>query len=564
MAIVSRGASEELRSVVLHSPGILEEVRLRCIAHPAKPFCISRVGGAEVRLDYAALWRGASAVATQLRARGCSPGDVVLIFETQRPEAYLSFLGAMMIGAIPSFMPYPNPKQNQDLYWSGHEALLQRIEPRLLLVHPAIADLFRERLPGFADRVMLARSDLAAADPQGLDPTALVVSDPAFMQHSSGTTSLKKGVMLSHAAVLAHTRTYRQAIGFGPDDIIASWLPLYHDMGLIACFMLPVITGATLVNLDPFEWVGDPLSLLRVIQEYRATYCWLPNFAFNHLAKAVRSQVFDLSSMRAFLNCSEPCRADSFDLFQSRLQGSGVTAEMLQVCYAMAENTFAVTQTELARPVMRLRVDRQGLEERGVAMPGEGPVLLSCGPVVQGVGVRIVDQVRRDLAAGQIGEVAISSDFLFEGYYRLPELSARKLEGRWYYSGDIGFLHGGELFITGRMDDLISVYGRNYYAHEVEALASAVEGVVPGRCVAFAVTNAAAGTKQVVLVAESRESADKHTALRRALATAVADGCGLALHQVHIVALGWLIKTTSGKISREKNRERFIRDKGLA
>ncbi len=550
--------------MALPSVSILEQVKRRCNAHSAKPFCISRVGGGEVRLDYAALWSGASAVAEQLRARGCLPADVVLIFETQRPEAYLSFLGAMMIGAIPSFMPYPNIKQNQDLYWSGHEVLLKRIEPRLLLVHPAIADLFRERLTGFADRVVPAQWDLAAADPQGLDPTALVVSDPAFLQHSSGTTSLKKGVMLSHAGVLAHTQSYRQAIGFGPDDIIASWLPLYHDMGLIACFMLPVITGATVVNLDPFEWVGNPLSLLRVIQEHRATYCWLPNFAFNHLAKAIRSHVFDLSSIRAFLNCSEPCRADSFDLFQSRLQGSGVTAEMLQVCYAMAENTFAVTQTELERPVMRLQVDRQAFEERGVAVPGEGPVLLSCGTVVRGCGVRIVDQARQDLAAGHIGEVAISSDFLFEGYYRLSELSARKLEAGWYYSGDIGFLHCGELFITGRTDDLISVYGRNYYAHEVEALASAVEGVVPGRCVAFAVTNAAAGTNQVVLVAESRGPADQHTALRRALATAVADGCGLALHRVQIVAPGWLIKTTSGKISREKNRERFIHDKDLA
>ena len=531
----------------------LEAVAARA---PEQVFCIHySASGSEV-ISYCRLLEGARAAAGRYRSWGCQPGDVALIFLKHEPELYFSFVGAMLAGVVPSFMPYPNPKQNHDLFWRGHAALLERIDPRLLVVSPELIEQFQQFLPAYADRM---RSSAGIAE--GGDASALSVArrsdDVAFLQHSSGTTALKKGVMLSHGAVLRQTDAYARAIGFSADDVTASWLPLYHDMGLIACLMLTLVSGATLVSLDPFEWVGAPATLFDVIERHRATFCWLPNFAFNHLAGSVRGGAArDLSSVRAFINCSEPCRPESFELFARRFADSGATAERLQVCYAMAESVFAVTQTPLGEAAGVLSVDRNAFEAQGRIEPGEGIRLLSCGRPIEGIGLRIVGEHGADLPPGWIGEVVISAPFLFEGYYRQPALTEQKLRDGWYYSGDLGCLVDGELYITGRKDDLIIAYGRNYYAHEIEAVASGVDAVLPGRCVAFAVPSPVAGTQQTVLMAETR--AEETAPLVRQLREAVLASTGLALTQVVLRPPGALVKTTSGKISREANRTQFL------
>jgi fatty-acyl-CoA synthase len=523
---------------------------------PEQAFCVHYSGGKSQTISYRRLLDGARSAAARFQTWGCKPGDVVLIFLKHEPELYFSFIGAMLAGVVPSFMPYPNPKQSHDLFWRGHAALLERIEPHLLVVSPELLDQFRQFLPAYADR-MRSSAGIGEGGVEPAIPVELGADDIAFLQHSSGTTALKKGVMLSHGAVLRQTDAYARAIGFSADDTTASWLPLYHDMGLIACLMLTVVSGATLLSLDPFEWVSAPAVLLDVIERHRATFCWLPNFAFNHLAASVRAgTVRDLSSIRAFINCSEPCRAESFETFERRFADCGVTVGQLQVCYAMAESVFAVTQTPLGRAPGILTVDRDVFEAEGRIEPGDGLRLLSCGHPIVGTAVRIVGDAGDELPPGRIGEVAIASAFLFDGYYRQPSLTELKLRDGWYYSGDLGCVVDGELYITGRKDDLIIAYGRNYYAHEIEAVASAVDDVLPGRCVAFAVPSPAAGTQQTVLLAETR-AADVAPLVRQ-LREAVLASTGLALTQIVLRAPGTLVKTTSGKISREANRAQFL------
>lgn len=529
---------------------------------PDGAFCIHYAEGSSETISYRRLLEGAIAAAGRYRSWGGKPGDVALIFLKHEPELYFSFIGAILAGVVPSFMPYPNPKQNHELFWRGHAALLDRIDPSLLVVSPELMEQFTRFLPAYADR-MHSAAGIADGGGAAARPVELHSDDVAFLQHSSGTTSLKKGVMLSHRAVLRQTDAYAQAIGFSAADTTASWLPLYHDMGLIACFMLTITSGSTLVSLDPFEWVGAPAMLLDAIERHRATFCWLPNFAFNHLAASVRGgRERDLSSIRAFINCSEPCRPDSFEIFERRFAGCGVTAEQLQVCYAMAENVFAVTQTSPGRKPGVLSIDRNAFEAEGRIEPGEGIRLLSCGRPVDGVALRTVAEDRSDLPPGRIGEVAISAPFLFDGYYRQQSLTDLKLREGWYYSGDLGCMVDGELYITGRKDDLIIAYGRNYYAHEIEAVASAVDGVLPGRCVAFAVPSPVAGTQQAVLLAETR--AQDPAPLVRQLREAVLASTGLALTQVVMRPPGTLVKTTSGKISREANRSEFLESRSGA
>jgi acyl-CoA synthetase (AMP-forming)/AMP-acid ligase II len=523
---------------------------------PEQAFCIHYSGDGSETISYRRLLEGARAAAGRFQSWGCEPGDIALIFLKHEPELYFSFIGAMLAGIVPSFMPYPNPKQSHDLFWRGHAALLERIEPRLLVVSPELIEQFRQFLPAYADR-MRSAAGIAGEGGAAAAPVERQADDVAFLQHSSGTTALKKGVMLSHGAVLRQTDAYARAIGFSGADITASWLPLYHDMGLIACLMLTVTSGATLLSLDPFEWVGAPATLLDVIERHRATFCWLPNFAFNHLAASVRGGAGrDLSSVRAFINCSEPCRAESFEVFARRFAECGVTPEQLQVCYAMAESVFAVTQTPVGLSPRILSVDRDAFEAHGRVEPGEGIRLLSCGSPIEGIGLRIVGDDGGDLPPGRIGEVAIAAPFLFDGYYRQPSLTGLKLRDGWYYSGDMGCLVDEELYITGRKDDLIIAYGRNYYAHEIEAVASGVDDVLPGRCVAFAVPSPMAGTQQTVLMAETR--AEDGAPLVRQLREAVLASTGLALTQIVLRPPGTLVKTTSGKISREANRTQFL------
>ncbi|MFH1844074.1 MAG: AMP-binding protein [bacterium] len=393
----------------------------------------------------------------------------------------------------------------------------------------------------------------------------IVARDIALLQHSSGTTALKKGVQLTHEAIEAQVISYSRTLAIGHDDCIATWLPLYHDMGLVACFLLPVMCGLPIVSIDAFEWVADPSSLLRAIENYRCTHVWLPNFAFEHLVRTLPPEAdFDLSSMKAFINCSEPCKADTFNRFHATTAPFGVRRKNLQTCYAMAETVFAVTQTLPDTSVTVVNIDPTGFSERARAHPvkegADGIQFLSVGQTIAGLQVRIVDKCGNLLPPGAIGEVTIKGDCLFTGYFRLSELTSKRIRDGWYYSGDLGFLLEDELFITGRLDDLIIVNGRNYYAHDVEYLVNEIEGIKPGRAVAIGVPNEQTGSEDMVIISESELTdpialRDLQIQVKKRLKIVL----DLLPKSVCLVEPGWLVKTTSGKISRRENLQKWFR-----
>jgi acyl-CoA synthetase (AMP-forming)/AMP-acid ligase II len=366
--------------------------------------------------------------------------------------------------------------------------------------------------------------------------------------------------------VVAQIQAFLQVVPLGREDVIASWLPLYHDMGLIACFIIPIATGTPVALQDPVQWARAPQRLFEAIERRRATYAWLPNFAFNHLRLTIPATTrFDLSSLKALINCSEPCKPATVDAFLGRFAGDGVRADMIGAAYAMAEAVFAVTQSPIGRPGVRLLIDRERLhtERRLIpAAPGaEGRHLLSSGRLLPGVSLCVMGEDFTPVDDGQVGQIALRGDYIFHGYHNNPQATQAAFHAGWFLTGDLGAMADGEVFITGRLKDIIIAYGRNFYAHDIEACVAGVADVKPGRVVAFAVDNEIVGSEDVVVVAETTLDPALYRKLSGRIKKAATDALGLSAIRPHPVAPGWIIKTTSGKISRKENLEKFLKER---
>ena len=245
------------------------------------------------------------------------------------------------------------------------------------------------------------------------------------------------------------------------EDKVVTWLPLYHDMGLIAGFHLPLIVGTPIIQIDAFQWISAPHLLFEAITQEKATLTWLPNFAYNFLADRVREDQLEnikFDSMRMFINCSEVVRAESHDKFIARFKGYGLKESALSSCYAMAEATFAVTQTEPGRKPSTYTLESS--RKTGV----------SSGKPVKGCRLRIIDAEGKELPEDHVGRIMVQSVSLFDGYKNNPERTRAVLKDGWYSSGDIGFCHGGEYYILGREDDMIIIAGKNIYPEDIESV----------------------------------------------------------------------------------------------
>jgi acyl-CoA synthetase (AMP-forming)/AMP-acid ligase II len=505
-----------------------------------------------------AVWRYAAG----LKQRGIGPGDLVILAHTQNPESIFLFWAALHLGAIPSLFPTLTEKLDPDVYAESMATLVRLSGARAIFT----TDAFAGPLQAWVDCPVYGSP--AAADRHALAPQAPQQTDPAsiaFLQHSSGTTGLQKGVALSHRAVLNQIAAYSDAIALHADDVVVSWLPLYHDMGLIAGFILPLIQGVPLVLMSPFDWVRHPALLLRAIDQYQGTLCWLPNFAYNHCARRIRRRDLEglsLASMRLFVNCSEPVRHSSHRGFLERFAPYGVRAEMLGVSYAMAENTFAVTQTPPGAAATLMWVDEQALAtaQRAVAVASgseRAVPQVSCGPPIAGTAVSVRDGDGTPLPEGRVGELAIRSDYMLSGYYRRPDL--QPFVDGWYHTGDLGYLHDGEVYVVGRAKDLIISAGKNIFPQDIEAIVNEVPGVIPGRSVAFGIDDEREGTELIVVVAESAQRDEEaRRALARTIRQTVSTHSMVTPAYVDVVPPRWILKTSSGKAARAANREKWL------
>ncbi|MBW2732386.1 MAG: AMP-binding protein [Deltaproteobacteria bacterium] len=524
-----------------------------------------------VELTYDDLWRSARRFASLLCSAGVKRQQVVVIVLEHGPEVFGAFLGAQLIGAIPSLFAFPSPKVPKEHYEKTLPLLLKSCATRFLLSDGRTLENLAE-MPLLQDTLVLinAKDATHMAEADDLQPAR--VDESAVLQHSSGTTGLKKGIVLSNRAIVAQLTSYASALDLRHDDRIASWLPLYHDMGLIACMLLPMVCGVPVTMVSPFHWVMNPTWLLEIIDAERSTLCWLPNFAYNFLAKRVsprRGANLRLDSMRAFINCAEPISPRSHDVFFERFSSHGLRAEALCTCYAMAENTFAITQGGIDGPAQREHIDLDRFLEDHIAIAPNSKTrrtreVVSSGSCIAGNEVRIVNDQRCDRPPRHVGEIAIRSDSMLEGYYDQADLTAKALENGWYFTGDLGYLAEGQLFVTGRKKDMVIIAGKNIYPQDVEELVSEVEGVHPGRVVAFGVYDEASGTEQLVVMAEVRteEENDRLTAIRLEIARVIHAELECVAKEVRLLPHRVLLKSSSGKISRPANRKHFMQTQG--
>lgn len=527
-----------------------------------------RALGTPVRWTWRKLTEAASSFSSGLRDAGVRSGDVCGLILRHNPNFYPLYLGVSSLGAIPSVLAYPNRRLHPDKFRAGLEGMARTSGLDWILTEKELAPTLDPvlRLPGSTIRGLLLPLERSEDISRATDIAAGVANagDPCLLQHSSGTTGLQKAVVLSHRAVLEHAQRYGRVLQLSQNDRVVSWLPLYHDMGLIAAFYLPLIHGVPLVQLDPFEWVSAPTLLLDAISNERATLCWLPNFAYNLMADRARDEDLkgvNLESLRMLVNCSEPVRAESHERFARRFEPYGLNRDALTACYAMAEATFAVAQTEPGRQARTLRVSRDSIGAARAELVNDeasGRDCVSSGHPIPGCEVRVVNESGERLPERSIGEIEIRSVSLFDGYRNQPEKTAAVLRDGWYLTGDLGFLDVGEIFVVGRKKDIIVVAGKNLYPEDIEDALGQVAGLLPGRIVAFSIDDDRSGTEQVCVVAETPAEDDAEKKKVRRAAVEAAMSIDVTLSRVYLAPPRWLIKSSSGKPSRHANRDRAL------
>jgi len=537
---------------------------------PDKEAVVHYVAGEEpCRWTWGEILRASSLYARRFKDEGIRKGDICAIIIRHHKDFYPIYIGISALGALPSVLAYPNSRLHPDKFRQGLEGMVRRSGLDYVLTEKDLGQVVNPMVSGTGSTIRAVLYPLEWSfereETESFPPTTGGGGDaPCLLQHSSGTTGLQKAVVLTHRAVLKHVRQYGKAIDIRQDDKVVSWLPLYHDMGLIAAFYLPLTLGIPLVQLDPFEWVSAPVILLEAVSREKGTLVWLPNFAYNLMADRIREEDLDgirLESLRMLVNCSEPVRAESHEKFLRRYAPFGFRKEALAACYAMAETTFAATQTPPGQDAKSIFVAREDLSTGYVRLARSeetGRVCVSSGAPISGCELRVLDDRGNSLPENRVGEIAIRSISLFDGYHNNPEKTEEVLKDGWYSSGDYGFLHAGQYYIIGRKKDLIILAGKNIYPEDIEDAVGQVEGVLPGRVVAFGVEDDITGTEQICVVAESQvhDEADR----KRLRTDIVLAGMGIdvTISNVYLAPPRWLIKSSSGKPARKANMERAM------
>jgi fatty-acyl-CoA synthase len=524
--------------------------------------------GQEETITYGRLWDAAAAVAGGLRERGVVRGTTVALILPTGFDFLRSFLGILLARAVPVPIYPPLRLDRLPEYAERQSAILADAGVRLLVTIPRarpIAALLKATVPTLdalvtADDLVGAGPPVAAAEGDG--------GDAALIQYTSGSTGEPKGVLLTHDNLLANIRAIGLGLEMRPTDVGVSWLPLYHDMGLIGSWLMCLHQGLPLTLLPPTAFLARPERWLWAIHRRRATLSGAPNFAYELCVRRIADDVLeglDLSSWRAALNGAEPVSTGTLERFTRRFSKHGFRPQAMMPVYGLAESSVALCFPPVARGPRVDRVSRAPFQDEGRAepvRPGERGALefVSAGRELAGHEIRIVDESGTDVPERVVGRLVFRGPSVTSGYYRKPEATAAvTLPGGFLDSGDLAYRAEGEIHIAGRLKDLIIKGGRNLVPQEIEEAAAEVAGVRRGCVVAFGVENAALGTEALVVVAETRTDKDDE---RDRLAAAVVEKVQAAVDvppdRVVLVAPGAVPKTSSGKVRRADARALFL------
>ena len=567
------------------APTIVEAFRWHVERHPEREH-ITLLAGDEIResMSYGRLWADAGAVAAGLAAQGIGAGDAVAIMLPTGSAFFHAFLGAMRVGAVPVPMYPPLRWTEIGEHVRGRAAILANSLARVLVTVPEamfVGRIARAELPGL--QRVISVDALRGAGGSDVPPDAAASGrDTAMLQYTSGSTGDPKGVVLSHDNLLANIRAMGAAAAVNSTDRFVSWLPLYHDMGLIGAWLGTMYHGVPLTLMSPADFLARPSRWLWTIHRHRATISAGPNFAYEIAASKIQDdelQGLDLRAWRLAFNGAEPVRAATLLRFAARFEAHGFDPRAMTPVYGLAESAVGLAFPPLARGPRIEHIDAGALARQGIAAPvaeaaaastsateaasGPGRAVLdivSCGRPLPGHEIRAVDDSGQELPARTEGRIEFRGPSATAGYHRNADATARLFHGPWLDTGDVGYIAGGELFLTSRAKDLIKRGGHNIHPYDLEAAIGDVPGIRKGCVAVFGVTDRGTGTERVVVVAESNH---RDAALRESLRDRI-----MALAAVHLngppddlrlVPARTILKTSSGKIRRAACRDLYER-----
>jgi acyl carrier protein len=575
------GPEKHIRSLVQAEPGavtceaqtLLDALDWHVARHPDRLQVHLYAENGEEEISYAAIRRGAAACASRLAAHGLQPGQTVAIMLPTGRDYLFSFFGIMMAGGIPvPLYPPARPAQIED-HLRRHVGILGNCRAAMLITVPeakTVALLLRSQVESLQQ--VLMPDDLAGGD-AAFTPLPANPGDVAFLQYTSGSTGNPKGVVLTHANLVTNIRGMGEAVQGSANDVFVSWLPLYHDMGLIGAWFAALYLGFPTVLMSPLAFLSHPSRWLWAIHRHRGTLSGGPNFCYELCLKRIEDaelEGLDLSCWRYAFNGAEPVSPDTLAAFEQRFARYGLAANALQPVYGLAEASVGLTFPAPGTHYRIDRIERAAFQNQGVARPAppEDATALEvpcCGRVIAAHHLRVVDSAGVELADRQEGRLQFKGPSATSGYFRNPEQTQRLFAGAWLDTGDLAYLADGELYLSGRAKDIIIRGGRNLYPYELEQAVGTLPGIRKGCVAVFGSPDPRTGTERVIVLAETRETAaDAREALRRSINERAIDLIGLPADDIVLAPPHTVLKTSSGKIRRAASREYYERGGGSA
>ena len=535
--------------------------------HPDRPHIqfYQDDGKGEV-ITYAQLQTGAEKVAASLQQHGLKMGDPVAIMLPTGKEYFFSFFGILMAGGIPvPIYPPARPSQIED-HILRHTKILQNCLAHILITVPeavSLAQLLKSHVPSLEQ--IVSASKLLTSFGKVVRPV-LHSDDIAFIQYTSGSTGDPKGVTLTHANLLANIRAMGDAVNASSKDVFVSWLPLYHDMGLIGAWLGSLYFAALYVVMSPLSFLARPQRWLWAIHHYHGTLSASPNFGYEYCLHRVKQSDFkglDLSSWRAAFNGAEAVSPETLTSFIDYFRPFGFSQKAMMPVYGLAESSVGLAFPPLQRGVVIDNIERDTFMQTGKAISAQvddkhALHFASSGIPLRKHQIRVVDPASHELPERQEGQLQFRGPSSTSGYFRNAQKTQELFDGEWLNTGDLAYIAKGELFITGRIKDIIIRAGRNIYPDELEKAISNIPGIRKGCVAIFGSTDTKTATERLIVLAESRsEDPDEQTKLRLQVNALATDLIGTPLDEIVLAPPGSVLKTSSGKLRRSASRQMY-------
>jgi acyl carrier protein len=520
----------------------------------------------EELITYEHLWRDASAIAGGLQQHGIRLGDTVALMLPTGRDYFDAFFGILLAGGVPVPL-YPPARLSQiEEHVRWHAGILANADARMLITTTEMrrmANVLRVHTPSL--RRITTADELRSMNVAPVR-VGLRADSTALLQYTSGSTGQPKGVVLTHTNVLSNISALGSALAVRRDDVFVSWLPLYHDMGLIGAWLGTLYFGLPLIVMSPLAFLARPSRWLEAIHRYRGTLSAAPNFAYELCLKRMSDEALDsldLSTWRVAMNGAEAVMPETLKRFQARFERCGLRRSALTPVYGLAECSVGLTVPPLERGPLTDVIEREPFVREGVARPA-GPhatntlTFVSSGRPIPRHEIRIVNEAGRELGDRQEGRLEFRGPSATRGYYRNPEATAKLIRNGWLDSGDRAYTVNGEVYVTGRIKDIIIRAGRNIYPDEIEAAIGEIPGVRKGCVAVFGSTDTFTGMERLIVLAETRvEEPKARDTLRQAITTTVTQLIGEPPDEVALVVPHTVLKTSSGKIRRAASRKLY-------